>query len=89
MNTPEDLQRKQEKVINCDREYGPGRWWQWNAAPGSSGPVQLVLPCFVRGDCRNRLVVSGNTYGIISAKSEYRLPLLHNPDEFIFFEDFD
>lgn len=43
MNTPEYLQRKQEKVVHYDREYGPGRWWQWNAA---SDPEGFAIPEF-------------------------------------------
>jgi len=32
MNTPEYLLRKQEKTSHYESEYGPGRWWSWNAA---------------------------------------------------------
>ena len=32
MNTPEYLQRKQEKSAHYDVEYGQGRWWYWEAA---------------------------------------------------------
>ncbi|HBL7007469.1 DUF1173 family protein [Citrobacter sp. RHB35-C17] len=32
MKTPGYLQRKQEKIKHYDQEYGPGKWWQWDAA---------------------------------------------------------
>ncbi|MCW0345895.1 hypothetical protein NB703_003988 [Pantoea ananatis] len=39
MNTPEYLQRKQVKTAYYDTEYGPGRWWSWNAADHSDMPA--------------------------------------------------
>ncbi|MCW0351048.1 DUF1173 domain-containing protein [Pantoea ananatis] len=39
MNTPEYLQRKQVKTDYYDTEYGPGRWWSWNAADHSDMPA--------------------------------------------------
>lgn len=32
MKTAKYLQRKQEKIAHYDEEYGPGKWWHWNAA---------------------------------------------------------
>jgi len=38
MNTPEYLQRKQEKTTHYDSEYGKGRWWCWEAADNKEMP---------------------------------------------------
>ena len=43
MRTPEYLQRKREKMALYDREYGAGRWWQWDASSYSEG---LNIPAF-------------------------------------------
>lgn len=37
MNTTEYLLRKQKKMAHYDKEYGPGRWWQWDAAADPDG----------------------------------------------------
>ncbi len=42
MNSPEYLLRKQEKTTHYEAEYGPGRWWCWNAAEKSDMPA---FPC--------------------------------------------
>jgi hypothetical protein len=39
MNTPEYLLRKQEKTSHYESEYGPGRWWSWNAAEKPDMPA--------------------------------------------------
>ncbi|WP_242638517.1 DUF1173 family protein [Pantoea ananatis] len=39
MNTPEYLQRKQEKTARYDTKYGQGQWWSWNAADRSDMPA--------------------------------------------------
>ncbi|KII64366.1 Mitochondrial cardiolipin hydrolase [Thelohanellus kitauei] len=39
MNTPEYLQRKQEKSVHYDAEYGQGRWWYWEATVRSEIPA--------------------------------------------------
>jgi hypothetical protein len=44
MNTPEYLLRKQEKVVHYDKEYGPGRWWHWDAAGDPDGAAIPVFP---------------------------------------------
>ncbi|MGC0914855.1 DUF1173 family protein [Pantoea agglomerans] len=38
MNTPEYLLRKQEKTSHYESEYGPGRWWSWNAVEKTDMP---------------------------------------------------
>ncbi|MDE8559355.1 hypothetical protein PZO64_24250 [Pantoea vagans] len=43
MNTPDYLQRKQVKTALYDRDYGAGRWWQWDA---SADPEGLDMPAF-------------------------------------------
>ena len=43
MNTPDYLQRKQVKTALYDREYGAGRWWQWEA---SGDPEGIDIPAF-------------------------------------------
>ena len=43
MNTPDYLQRKQVKTVAYDTEYGPGRWWQWDA---SADPEGHDIPAF-------------------------------------------
>ncbi|GME47298.1 hypothetical protein ACJ4_42650 [Pantoea sp. QMID4] len=42
MNTPEYLLRRQVKTAHYEAEYGPGRWWYWNAAAKSDMPA---FPC--------------------------------------------
>lgn len=37
MNTQDYLQRKQAKITLYDREYGAGRWWQWDALADLEG----------------------------------------------------
>lgn len=39
MNTPEYLQRKQEKTAYYDVEYGQGHWWYWEAAGRMEMPL--------------------------------------------------
>jgi len=43
MKTPEYLQRKREKITHYDEEYGPGKWWHWNAA---EDPDTQDIPAF-------------------------------------------
>lgn len=43
MNTPDYLQRKQVKTVTYDREFGAGRWWQWDA---SADPEGHDIPAF-------------------------------------------
>lgn len=31
MKTTEYMMRKQDKITYYDKEYGPSKWWQWNA----------------------------------------------------------
>jgi len=38
MNTPEYMQRKQEKIAHYDTEYGQGHWWSWEAAASMEMP---------------------------------------------------
>ncbi|KNH27341.1 DUF1173 family protein [Pantoea vagans] len=42
MNTPDYLLRKQVKTSHYEAEYGPGRWWYWDAAAKSDMPA---FPC--------------------------------------------
>ncbi|MBW1216267.1 DUF1173 family protein [Pantoea allii] len=39
MNTPEYLLRKQDKTSHYESEYGPGRWWSWEATVRSEIPA--------------------------------------------------
>ncbi|WP_369414039.1 DUF1173 family protein [Candidatus Pantoea gossypiicola] len=42
MNSPEYLQRRQVKTAHYEAEYGPGRWWYWDAA---AKPDMPAFPC--------------------------------------------
>lgn len=44
MNTPDYLGRKQKKITHYDREYGAGRWWQWDASSDPDGKAMPVFP---------------------------------------------
>jgi len=39
MNSPEYLQRRQVKTAHYEAEYGPGRWWYWDAAAKPDMPA--------------------------------------------------
>jgi len=45
MNTPDYLQRKQEKTAHYDKEYGQGRWWCWKAADRTAMPLFILSEC--------------------------------------------
>lgn len=44
MNSPEYLARKQKKIAHYDREYGTGRWWQWDASADPAGTSPPAFP---------------------------------------------
>lgn len=44
MNTPAYLQRKQLKTALYDRDYGAGRWWQWDASADPEGQLMPDFP---------------------------------------------
>ncbi|MDF7662938.1 hypothetical protein PUG81_28700 [Erwiniaceae bacterium L1_54_6] len=44
MNTPDYLALKQKKIAHYDREYGAGRWWQWDASTDPDGKTMSVFP---------------------------------------------
>lgn len=44
MNTPDYLQRKREKTVFYDSEYGAGRWWQWEASEDPEGEQMPAFP---------------------------------------------
>lgn len=41
LTDPDYAARKAQKIAHYDEKYGPGKWWQWDAAAGASMPPFL------------------------------------------------